>query len=434
MQHIIRSLRRFTVPGFALLVLALAPADATATPSTPVLAPASVVAGDTVVASGTVTPALAGEQVRIEEQIDGDWLQLGTVVTTDATGAWSATLTPKRGGQVRATQLTGTADSSAATALTVAPRILGGSIARGPVYPFIGTTGTWRIAPATYPNGRVRIELSIDGRAAGFVRTRIVDGVVRAHLPARGVGRFRARLVLGQVSGYAAATAPVETFVVRGRAVGPGSSRTWNRALRTALRFRGFHVPGGTSYSSQLGDAVIAFHKAYGRARTTSFEAGDWTRLTRKAVAVRYGGAGMHLEVDKGRQILMQVTNGRPTFIIHVSSGATGNTPVGRHSILWKGNWVPSLYGALLYKSMAFQGAFAIHGYPSVPTTPASHGCVRVPMWIAATLYAKTPVGTTVYVYEGPGSTRPSLGRDRRAAADVPELTGVDVARWADER
>jgi hypothetical protein len=77
---------------------------------------------------------------------------------------------------------------------------------------------------------------------------------------------------------------------------------------------------------------------------------------------------------------------------------------------------------------MSITGAYAIHGYPHVPTTPASHGCVREPMWIAASLYSRTPVGTKIIIYEGPGSTRPSLGR-----RDTPELTGVDPSRWADE-
>jgi hypothetical protein len=51
-------------------------------------------------------------------------------------------------------------------------------------------------------------------------------------------------------------------------------------------------------------------------------------------------------------------------------------------------------------------------------------------MWIAATLYRRSPVGTPIYIYEGPGTTRPSIGRAR---TDAPELTGVDPARWADE-
>jgi lipoprotein-anchoring transpeptidase ErfK/SrfK len=34
-----------------------------------------------------------------------------------------------------------------------------------------------------------------------------------------------------------------------------------------------------------------------------------------------------------------------------------------------------------------------------VPVYPASHGCVRVPMWLANWLYVQSPVGERVYVY-----------------------------------
>ena len=48
---------------------------------------------------------------------------------------------------------------------------------------------------------------------------------------------------------------------------------------------------------------------------------------------------------------------------------------------------------------MYFTGGYAIHGNPSVPPYPASHGCVRVPMWVAPRLYETNPYGETVYVY-----------------------------------
>jgi hypothetical protein len=54
-------------------------------------------------------------------------------------------------------------------------------------------------------------------------------------------------------------------------------------------------------------------------------------------------------------------------------------------------------------------------------------------MWIAATLYRRSPVGTPIYIYEGPGTTRPSIGRTAGTRTDVPELTGVDPQRWATE-
>ena len=74
---------------------------------------------------------------------------------------------------------------------------------------------------------------------------------------------------------------------------------------------------------------------------------------------------------------------------------ATGNTPVGRWRVYRK---VPG-WSWVLWYPMYFLRGFAIHGYPSVPAYPASHGCVRVPMWIAPRLYATNPFGHTVFVY-----------------------------------
>jgi lipoprotein-anchoring transpeptidase ErfK/SrfK len=52
-----------------------------------------------------------------------------------------------------------------------------------------------------------------------------------------------------------------------------------------------------------------------------------------------------------------------------------------------------------MYYSLFWLRGFAIHGYPSVPPWPASHGCVRIPMWQAPRLFSRWDVGTTVYVY-----------------------------------
>jgi lipoprotein-anchoring transpeptidase ErfK/SrfK len=87
--------------------------------------------------------------------------------------------------------------------------------------------------------------------------------------------------------------------------------------------------------------------------------------------------------------------------VLPVSTGATGNTPEGRHRIRWKalatGTW---LGPAILYRTLTFyEDRFAIHGFGSVPPWPASHGCVRVPIWAADWLYGSSTVGETVYVY-----------------------------------
>jgi lipoprotein-anchoring transpeptidase ErfK/SrfK len=140
--------------------------------------------------------------------------------------------------------------------------------------------------------------------------------------------------------------------------------------------------------------AVLAFQKVNGLARTGAVTPDLWRRLAAAHVPLaRYPGT--HVEVDKTRQVLFIVRDGKVTEVVHVSTGATGNTPVGLWHVYSK---VPGWSWVLWYPNFFLRG-FAIHGYPSVPAYPASHGCVRVPMWVAPSLYAQIPGGFPVYVY-----------------------------------
>jgi cell wall hydrolase len=152
-----------------------------------------------------------------------------------------------------------------------------------------------------------------------------------------------------------------------------------------------------TYFSYDTADAVLAFQKVHGMARTRRVDPAFWRRLrVAHRPFSRYRGPFRHIEVDKTRQVLFQVLDGRVVRAVHVSTGATGNTPVGRWRVYSKvAGFLPS---GMFYSSF-FIGAFAIHGYPSVPPYPASHGCVRTPMWIAPTLFASNDYGETVYVY-----------------------------------
>jgi lipoprotein-anchoring transpeptidase ErfK/SrfK len=112
-------------------------------------------------------------------------------------------------------------------------------------------------------------------------------------------------------------------------------------------------------------------------------------------------GPPSRLEVNKGRQVLYVVRKSRVALIVPISTaGLAGTfTPVGRFSVYRKvSGFDPSPLGTL-YDPLYFTGGYAIHGNPSVPPYPASHGCVRVPMWVAPNLFATTPYGETVYVY-----------------------------------
>ena len=147
-------------------------------------------------------------------------------------------------------------------------------------------------------------------------------------------------------------------------------------------------------YDQDTYEAVLAFQKVNGLPRTGRVEAWLWRRLAHAGIPRAQRG-GDYIEVDKTRQVLFVVEDGRVARVVHVSTGATGNTPLGSWQVYRK---VPG-WDWVLWYPMYFKGGFAIHGYPSVPAYPASHGCVRIPMWIAPTLYGKHGQGTTVVVH-----------------------------------
>jgi L,D-transpeptidase catalytic domain/Putative peptidoglycan binding domain/PKD domain len=148
-------------------------------------------------------------------------------------------------------------------------------------------------------------------------------------------------------------------------------------------------------YGVDTSDAVVAFQKLHGLARTGTVDTRVW-RALEAAHIPRPRLGGNHIEVSKERQVLLLVRDGRVAMVIPVSTGATGNTPVGVWHVYMK---VPGFNALQMYYSSFFVGAFAIHGYPSVPAYPASHGCVRIPLWVAPRLYSLVDYGTTVYIY-----------------------------------
>jgi N-acetylmuramoyl-L-alanine amidase len=213
-------------------------------------------------------------------------------------------------------------------------------------------------------------------------------------LATRAPATYRIRVALRPAAGYAGVTRTVGAAVLRPR-LALGSRGAGVLALEQRLRSIGYALPRVDGwYGYDTYQAVLAFQKVRGLARTGRVDAGVWSAIARSSRPLpRYRGT--HLEVSKGRQVLFVVRNSRVETIVHVSTGATGNTPLGRWHIYRKNagwDWV-------LWYPMYFLRGFAIHGYPSVPAYPASHGCVRVPMWIAPRLYSQFTYGSTVYVY-----------------------------------
>jgi len=159
--------------------------------------------------------------------------------------------------------------------------------------------------------------------------------------------------------------------------------------------------------------SLIAFQKVTGRPRT-----GKLTRVERSAIMrstrpepIEAGPS--HIEIDLRRQVLFMVDDqGGVAKILPVSTGSgkeffaegiqrTAVTPPGRFNIQGKiAGWKKSALGRLYYPSYII-GGIAIHGYSSVPPKPASHGCIRIPMFAAQTFFRTAPTGMMVLVYDG---------------------------------
>lgn len=158
--------------------------------------------------------------------------------------------------------------------------------------------------------------------------------------------------------------------------------------------------------------AMIVFQKWEGRRITGQLNRKDFDAIM-GADAPRARDTGYrHVEVDIDRQVLLLTDDeGAVTKIIPVSTGSNKRynergirdlayTPTGRFRIYSKiSGWRKSPLGLLYYPSY-FSDGLAIHGNPSVPNSPQSHGCVRIPMWAAIEVSNALPVGTILLIYD----------------------------------
>ena len=244
-----------------------------------------------------------------------------------------------------------------------------------------------RISGTPYIGSRVRVIATLHPASAGKVEApRAVDTRTAhiAHVQAT------SRPARGWVPAHAEASVPVVAPLLslgaRGASVRALEQRLFD--LRYAIRRDGY-------FGSEDLEAVYAFQKVEGLDRTGEVTPTFWARLLiAKPPRPRYGGPD-HVEIDKTRQVLFLVRGGAVTLIVATSTGATGNTPLGTFHVYRKVNG----YDWVLYYPNYFLRGFAVHGYPDVPPYPASHGCARIPMWVAQTVYAQVAYGSEVIVY-----------------------------------
>jgi hypothetical protein len=284
--------------------------------------------------------------------------------------------------------------SGTPVSIVVAPKLitrLAGSGARGSRYELVA-----RLLPAAAGTLRVTIDR---GRTRVFER--LAGTSLRVKLDTRRLTTYRIAVTVQNNEGYTTVVHRLTARVVLPR-LGYGTRGPAVAQLAARLTRLHYAAPASTVFDGRLLDAVYAFQKVQGLPRTGVVDAAFWKRLDNPYLPIpRYAYPADHLEVYKERQVLYVVRSSHIALIVPVSTAGIAGyyTPVGRFAIYRKvGGFDLSPLGTL-YDPMYFTGGYAIHGNPSVPPYPASHGCVRVPMWVATHLYETNPYGETVYVY-----------------------------------
>ena len=159
-------------------------------------------------------------------------------------------------------------------------------------------------------------------------------------------------------------------------------------------------------------DGLVAFQKYEGRKPSGQLNRAEFDAIMNATAPLAKDSGYKHVEVDLDRQVLLLTDEGgQVTKILPVSTGSNKHyheksmsglayTPRGRFRIYAKMNgWRKSPLGLLYYPNY-FSDGLAIHGNPSVPHSPQSHGCIRIPMSAAVEMSRQLPVGTIVLIYD----------------------------------
>jgi len=221
--------------------------------------------------------------------------------------------------------------------------------------------------------------------------------VFRFKLRRRGTLRLRARhRPTPQQRGFRSRAVRLKAGVFR---AGQGARGAKVVLLQRALKRMGFAVPVSGYYDAGTSRAVLAYRKTNGLGRDGYATPRVYSRVFRRrgAFRPRFPRAGRHVEFDWSRQVLVLVRKGRAYRVYHASSGkASTPTVFGAFRFYRKQPGVNSL--GMVHSNYFIRG-YAIHGYASVPSYPASHGCIRVPIPNAAQIDRWIALGQRVFVY-----------------------------------
>jgi peptidoglycan hydrolase-like protein with peptidoglycan-binding domain len=179
------------------------------------------------------------------------------------------------------------------------------------------------------------------------------------------------------------ATAPV---------LGSGDTGPAVTVLEQRLTELGYRPgPVDDTFDRQTASAVLAFQKAENLERSGEVDAATWARLPApQAWSVTATNIYPRVEVDIARQIVLVVFGPQDVRTLNTSTGGgytyrnerggleVAETPIGDYRVYDAYDGTVKAPLGTLYRPLYFEGGYAIHGSPYVPSYPDSHGCVRL--------------------------------------------------------
>lgn len=207
------------------------------------------------------------------------------------------------------------------------------------------------------------------------------------------------------------------SIVAVGKSDGPDTKAAQERLMQ--LGFWPGEIDG--EYGFATTQAVMAFQKYLGLDPSGSLDADTASWLSVFPERVRgQADDGTLVEIDKGKQLLFIIQDGRTIWAFNTSTGSeipytttnqkTGEpesgdavTPNGLHRVNRQrpnGWWEGDLGD--IYRPKYFKGGVAIHGMTRVPNKPVSHGCVRLSVAAMDFIWEHdlVPLGSIVWVHE----------------------------------
>ncbi|MGH2867506.1 MAG: L,D-transpeptidase [Solirubrobacteraceae bacterium] len=235
---------------------------------------------------------------------------------------------------------------------------------------------------------KLRVKPSRNGRVGLFTETvrSPTAGIVRVK-----VTHARTRQMLGFLAVRAvAALTPQAGFGSRGLFVD---------LMQQQLLARHVYLPATGVYDTQMGLAVDAYHRLLGHGTSQQLDRATIGALLNGSGAflVRHPRDGTHIEGNLSKQLLAEIYGSKVYRIYPISSGKPSTPTILGHFRVYQRT--PGYLPDGMYYSSFFFGGYAIHGFNPAPDFPASHGCMRLPIIDAISVFQWLTYGDVVDVY-----------------------------------